>query len=1169
MSFVHLHSHSEYSLLDGSLRINPLKAKDQNIGESFLKKAKDLGMNAVALTDHGVMYGAIEFISSAKNYGIKPIVGCEVYVAKRTRFDKSPKLDDDQYHLLLLAKDYTGYQNLLKLVTYSNLEGFYYKPRVDHELLSKYSKGIIASSACLSGEIPSFLLEGNEKKAKETACLYKDIFGSENFYLELQDNSLKEQKEVNPKIVKLSEDVQIPLVASNDVHYLTQRDAEYQDVLLCIQTQKTVYAEKRLRFGSDQFYLKSPQEMELLFGQLPSALKNTLNIAEKCSLKLDFSKHYLPDFEQPPGFTRESYLEMLCDEGLAKRFKEHREEIKDRLNYELTIIKSTGLAAYFLIVWDFVNFAKTRGIPVGPGRGSSVGSLVAYLLGITEINPLEHGLIFERFLNPDRISLPDIDIDFCVERREEVINYVAEKYGKDKVAQIVTFGRMKARASIRDTGRALDVPLSYVDKIAKLVPFGYSISEALETQELKTIYEKDKKTKNLLDTAANLEGLARNVSIHAAGVVISKDSLTSHVPLQRMSGNEIVVQYEMNSLEKIGLLKMDFLGLRNLTVMDECLKLIKKTHKKEINLLDLSFDDKKTYKLLSEGKTSGVFQLESSGMKRYIRELKPKKIEDIIAILALYRPGALSAGAVDEFVKIKNGKGKVKYLHPSLEEVLKETCGVIVYQEQVMQIANLLAGYSMAQADELRKAMGKKKPELMAKLKQTFLEGCKNKGINNKTASKIFELMEYFSGYGFNKPHSTAYAFISYQTAYLKANYPKEYMASLLTSVMGNTDKVTLFVRETNCLGIKVFPPDINISEVGFSSCKDGIWWGLASIKNVGYPAAESIIKARTDSGRFDTLFDLAARVDLRLVNKRVLESLVKSGAMDKFGANRATLLASVDKALEYGTKFQKEKKSGQMSLFDHCQGSISFDMKSCYVKGDDLSSAELLKCEKEVLGIYITSHPLDEYKTELEKIANCTVENLSDRKKSEQVSIAGLITNCKKIITRSNQAMAFLTLEDFTGTVEVIVLPKVYETAMGLLKEDELVVVRGSIDFKDKFSLNSEEAEFIEVKVLANDIKLLKDYFKYARFSDLSYNKDKDLKGYHIRIHPYQQVFLKDLKEIIKRNKGRDEVYLHLEGGAKDKTLIKLGEEYKVAGEGFLKETEELLGKGLVWEAL
>ena len=877
-------------------------------------------MHSLAVTDHGNMYAVVDFYLQAKEFGIKPLVGCELYVAPRSRFDKETKEDRSPYHLTVLAKDKTGYKNLLKLVSLASLEGFYSRPRVDRELLEKYHAGLVVLSGCPKGEVPTLLLEGREQKAEEAVNWHREIFG-EDYYLEIMDLNLPDFKELRPKLTEFSRRVNIPLVATNDIHCVRREDAYSQDVLLCIQTNAFLDDEKRLKFNTEEFYLKSGTEMAELFSDIPEALKTTFEIAEKCNLELETGVLHLPNFVVPEGETPESYLEKLAWEGIKKKYGTLLPpETIDRVKYELYTIEKMGYAPYFLIVQDFINWAKEHGIQVGPGRGSAAGSIVSYSLGITNIDPLKYGLIFERFLNLERVTMPDIDIDFCFERRGEVIDYVSKKYGADHVAQIVTFGTMAARGAIRDVGRVQRMPLPEVDRIAKLVPFGPEITldKALESvKEIKTLYEKDEKVKALIDTARKLEGMVRHASVHAAGVVISQEPLTEYTPLQKIDENVTVTQYSMEDLEKIGLLKMDFLGLRNLTMIGHAVEILKRTQGLELAMNNIPLDDPRTYKLLSEGETLGVFQLESRGMRALIKDLRPSNFDEIIALLALYRPGPLESGMVEDYVKRKNKQIPIRYELPELQPILRETYGVILYQEQVMEIAGRIAGFSMGQADVLRAAMGKKKTKEMAMQKEFFIEGAVKRGVSKHKATELFNLCAKFAGYGFNKSHSTSYAMISYQTAYLKANYPVEFMAALLTSVMGNTDKVTAYIAEAKKMKIKILPPDINESYRNFTVTKEGIRFGLTAIKNVGVAALDSIIEAKETGGHFASFYDFCKRVDTRTANKKVIESLIKAGTFDSFGQGRAFLLATFEKTMNKSSAEQKEIASGQGMLFE------------------------------------------------------------------------------------------------------------------------------------------------------------------------------------------------------------------------------------------------------------
>ncbi len=1146
-SFVHLHLHSEYSLLDGSCRIDKL-----------LKKASENNMKSLAVTDHGSMYGTIEFIKQAKEYGINPIIGCECYVAPRSRFDKDPALDKHPYHLILLAKDNEGYANLLDLVSLSNLEGFYYKPRIDRELLTQKSKGLVASTACLQGEVAQNILKGDMKKAEEALAFYRDVFGEDNLYVELMDHGIEEQKKVNPLLIELAEKMHLPLIATNDVHYLCREDSLAHEVQVCINTQKKLADTDRMGNMPPEFYLKTEKEMLDIFGHVKQAVYNTSDIASRCKVNIYFSALHLPDFPLPEGFTLDSYLEHLCMEGFKTRYPEITEELMQRMRYELSVISQMGFSAYFLIVWDFIRYARTSGIPVGPGRGSAAGSLVAYLIGITDIDPMRFGLLFERFLNPARKSMPDVDTDFCVERRGEVIKYVTEKYGSDRVSQIVTFGRMKARNAIRDVGRVLDLPLPFVDKIAKMIPQGLTIEKALKSeQELKREYEAGGEVKTLLDTAQVVEGLARQPGIHAAGVLISKNPLSTTVPLQRMSKGEIIAQYDMNCVSDIGLLKMDFLGLRNLTVIEKTLRLIKEAQGKEIDMLSLPLDDPGVYTLLTDAKTVGVFQLESSGMQKYLAKLKPSRFEDIVAMCALYRPGPLEGGLVSSFIERRHGRETVDYMHPLLEPILKETYGVIVYQEQVMQIAVSLALYTMGQADDLRKAMGKKKPEVMAKQKASFLAGCEKNNIDPKTALKVWDFMEVFAGYGFNKSHTVAYGFVAYQTAYLKVHYPREYMAALLTSVKDKIEDVSFFIRECKNMGIKVLPPDINKSSLDFSVEEDSIRFGLSAVKNVGSGVIDSILAVRDEIGEFKSLEEFIVQTS-GIINRKVLESFSKSGAFDLFGYSRACIMESLDFLSAYGARVKQEKTSGQMSLFD--SPALSDDFSEFELKNtSEFPKETLLENEKEVLGTYISDHPLNRFKTEFEsgKIQSLII-NLPLLDDESKTVCGGLFTNIKTILTKRNQKMAFAQLEDFTGAVEVVILPNIYSNYKDYILADKPVAVSGKVELSEAEDLEGEETEGKAVaKIIADKIISMESVEAAGDFA-AGRNMCCCIKvDYQFREH------VTELRDIIRKDPGTLPVTLQISsfGG---NTSMHLGDKFKV---GFSKEFKEnienLLGKG------
>ncbi|MDD5422859.1 MAG: DNA polymerase III subunit alpha, partial [Candidatus Omnitrophica bacterium] len=952
--FVHLHVHTQYSLLDGACLLEPL-----------MNKVKEHRMPACAMTDHGNMFGAIEFYDLCMKNGVKPIIGSEVYIAPDSRFEKSSRgISDASFHLVLLAKNETGYRNLMKLVSIGFLEGFYYRPRIDKEVLAKHKDGLICLSACLKGEIPHLIYTNQLDQARKTIDEYKDMFGKDNFYLEIQDNLIPEQDTVNAELIKLSRETGIGLVATNDVHYVEKDHAKAHEALLCIQTQTTLDDPNRMRLQTEEFYFKSRDEMARKFGDAaPEALKNTVAIAEKCNLELDFKKTHLPNYKVPEGKTKEGYLRELVDQGLKKRYPDDDKTVLDRVQHELKIIEKLGYTSYFLIAWDFVHYAKENHIPVGPGRGSAAGSVVSYALGITSIDPLRYDLLFERFLNPERVSMPDIDIDFCYERRNEVIDYVVKKYSKDNVAQIITFGTMMAKAVVRDTGRAMGMPYADVDKIAKLIPndLNMTLTHALEQEpELRNLYKMDSKIAQLIETSLVLEGLTRHASTHAAGIVISEEPLVNHVPLYKIQDGQITTGYSMSSLEKIGMLKMDMLGLRTLTVISEAKKIIKRTKGIDLDLDNVPTEDKKTYKLLTNAESVGVFQLESSGMRDLLKKLKPEKFEDLIALLALFRPGPIGSGMLDDFMKRKHGEVKMRYDHQLLEPILKETYGVILFQEQAMRIASSLAGFTLAQADNLRRAMAKKTPEVMVEVRTHFVNGCLKNRIDRRTADRIFDQIEYFAGYGFNKSHSAAYAMISYQTSYLKANYPGEFMTALLTSEKDNLDKIAVYISESQRMGLKILPPDVNESYANFTLIGDSIRFGLLAVKNVGQGAIESIIGVRDKGGKFKSIYEFTERVDLRLVNRKVIESLIKCGALDSLGLYRSQLSAMIDKALEVAGGIQKDRSNGQLSFFDKFEDEENF--KKTYQEIPNIPEwpeNQLLAYEKEMLGFYVTNHPL------------------------------------------------------------------------------------------------------------------------------------------------------------------------------------------------------------------
>ena len=1008
-------------------------------------------MPACAITDHGNMFGAIEFYQSCITNGIKPIIGSEVYIAPKGRLDKTfSQGEETANHLILLVRDEAGYKNLMKLVSIGYLEGFYYKPRIDKEALAQYSEGLIALSSCLKGEIPRLAMNNKEEKLKQLAAEYCDILGKENFYFELQDNSIPEQREVNKELIRLGKELGIGLVATNDVHYLTKDSAKAHEALLCIQTQTTLDDPNRMKLQTDQFYFKSTEEMKALFKDVPEAISNTIKIAERCNLELDFKKTFLPHYIVPHGVTREKYMKDLCEQNLLSRYKEITPQIKDRLENEVRVISKAGYTSYFLIVWDFINYAKSKGIAVGPGRGSAAGSIVSYLLGITDIDPLRYNLLFERFLNSERVSMPDIDIDFCYEKRGEVIDYVIQKYGKDNVAQIITFGTMAARAVIRDTGRAMNIPYADVDKIAKLVPIDpdMTLELALEQEpELARLYKEDSKIRELINISKKLEGLTRHASTHAAGVVISEDLLTNHVPLFKTSDGQISTGYAMGSLEKIGLLKMDFLGLRTLTVIQEALKIINRVNGVDLKVENIPMDDPKTYKLLNNAESTGIFQLESSGMRDLLRKLKAEKFEDIIALLALYRPGPIGSGMLDDYIKRKHGKIEVRYDHPLLEASLKETYGVIVYQEQVMMIVSSLAGFSLAQADILRRAIGKKTPEIMEQQRKAFIDGAVKNKIERRIAEKIFSLIEHFAGYGFNKSHSAAYATISYRTAYLKANYPVEFMTALLTSEKDNTDKIVEYIDEAERMGIKILPPDVNESYANFTMInKNEIRFGLSAVKNVGEGSIESIIEARKKYSRFPSLYEFCERTDLRLVNKKVLESLIKCGAFDSMGLKRSQLMATLVEAMDTAVAAHKESAMGQMTFFMESSSSPKApDMK-------EWPESQLLNFEKEMLGLYITGHPLAVYEKIIKEYSTSASAGLKGLEDGQKVWFGGIINKIKNTVTkRSGEKMAIMMMEDMEGSVEALVFPNSYKNVSRYIALNAAIFVNGRLSLKEE----------------------------------------------------------------------------------------------------------------------
>ena len=1122
--FCHLHLHTEYSLLDGSGKI-----------PKIIERAKELGMDSIAITDHGVMYGCVEFYKQAKAAGIKPILGCEVYVAAKSMKIKPPDKENSTHHLVLLVKNEKGYENLMKIVSKASIEGFYYKPRIDHEYLKSHSEGLIALSACLAGEVQQNILKNKIDKAKDVALLYKDIF-KEGFYLEIQNHGMEEQKKVNEVNIKLSKELNIPLVATNDVHYINKKDSKSHDILMCIQTGKTVEDKNRRRYPSDQFYLKSADEMYNMFSYVPEALENTVKIAKECNYDYKFHESKLPSFPLPDGREPYEYLKEHCYLGLIERYEEFKnlrgskydedkikevssnsekaKEYVDRLEYELGIIKQMGYVDYFLIVWDFIRFAREKGIPTGPGRGSAAGSIVAYTLGITKIDPIKYSLIFERFLNPERVSMPDIDSDFCYERRQEVIDYVVEKYGKDNVSQIITFGTMAPRACIKDVGRAMSYSYAEVDRITKMIPtmIGITIDKALEMNpELKKIYDSEDRVKNLIDISKDLEGLPRHSSTHAAGVVIASRPLVDYVPLQK-NDEMIVTQFGMTTLEELGLLKMDFLGLRTLTVMNDAINMIKKNRGIEIDLDKIDVADKEVYKMIGEGKTTGVFQLESPGMTSFMKELKPDSLEDIIAGISLYRPGPMAE--IPKYIDGKRDFHNVKYLDEKLESILDVTYGVMVYQEQVMEIVRKLAGYSMGRSDMVRRAMSKKKHKVMEEERYNFINGivkedgtievpgCVRNGVSAEVGNKIFDSMMDFASYAFNKSHAAAYAVVGYETAYLMRYYPVEMIAAMLNSVMGVSEKVAYYIKFAEKCGIQVLPPDINESYSKFTVKGDTIRFGLAAIKNVGVNVVLSIVESRKKKGKFKSLVDFVDKIDLSSVNKRAVESLIKAGALDSFNIFRSKLLAVYEKLMDGVYSNQKRNIDGQISLFALDDSNINLP-EIQYPNIKEFNKRSLLFMEKEMTGLYISGHPLDDYKESLKVQTTTTIENINKSyelfienlnnsiedqempiKDNDNVILGGILTEVKQKVTRNNTIMAFVQLEDLSGTIEVIVFPKVLDRYRDVIEEDALVRIKGRISIKEDEmpKLLCESIEGLE-KVSSNRI--------YIRITDKSYIRE------------------------------------------------------------------------------
>jgi DNA polymerase-3 subunit alpha len=1151
--FVHLHVHTQYSLLDGAIRLKDL-----------IQTARSHGMPAVTMTDHGNMFGALEFYEKAKKEQIKPIIGCEVYLAPRSRFDRQPRGDtgalaDEEriYHLLLLARDRSGYQNLLRLVSAAYIEGFYYKPRIDKELLRQHSEGLIGLSACLKGEVASLLLKNQVEQAKRAALDYSEIFGPEGFFLELQANGLPEQAVVNDALIALGKDTGLPLVATNDCHYLRRSDARAHEILLCIQTGKTILDEKRMKFQTDHLYFKAPEEMFREFAHVPEALENTLRIAEMCNLEIELGKYHFPVFPLEPGESVEDRFEKSARDGFRDRLaiiRKRRPEFSDqdekayeeRLRYELRVIREMGFAAYFLIVADFINYAKNRRIPVGPGRGSAAGSLVAYVMRITDLDPIEHGLIFERFLNVERISMPDIDVDFCIHGREEVFKYVAEKYGKDRVAQIATFGTMQAKAVIRDVGRALAMPYNDVDRIAKLIPpaLGTTLEKAFEIEpRLQELQRDDPQIRELFEIALALEGLTRHASTHAAGVVMADKPIVEYIPLYRGQDEEIVTQYSMKYVEKAGLIKFDFLGLRNLTVIDNAVRLIRENHGIDLVMDELALDDPATYELLSRADTTGVFQLESSGMRDILVRLRPENFADIVALVALYRPGPLESGMVENYIQGKHGQIEVSYDLEQLRPILEPTYGVILYQEQVMNVASALASYSLGEADILRRAMGKKQPEEMAKQRDRFLAGAEANHIDPAKANHIFDLMEKFAGYGFNKSHSAAYALIAYQTAYLKAHYTVEFMAALMNSFLSSTDQVVKLINECAEKSIEILPPDVNASNSDFSVVEGKIRFGLGGVKNVGETAVDVILQTREQQGPFKSIHDFCQRVDGQKVNRRVLEQLIKCGAFDSLHSSRARVLAALDEALERAQAFQRDRASGQMNLFEMLRARKNTSPASPKLPDvPEWDDRMKLQYEKESLGFYISGHPLDLYADQTAKLCTTQTTGAKEHREGAEVILCGVLSLIKELTTKKGDRMAFLTLEDKEGTIEVVSFSDTYQAARDLLGGDAPVVVIGKVQHDEKSS-----------KVIAAKVLNLDD----AQIQTV------DAVHIHLAAETTDQDALTRLRHLLMTHPGECKILLHLNIEGKAEAVIALSPKLQVTPTTtFFQEMTQHFGK-------
>ncbi|MBI1950558.1 MAG: DNA polymerase III subunit alpha [Acidobacteria bacterium] len=1144
-SVVHLHNHSQFSLLDGASRL-----------EEMVERAAAFEMPAVAITDHGNLFGAIPFFEAAAEKGIKPILGCETYLAPGSRTDRTPSAGrKPYYHLLLLARDEEGYGNLMRLSTAGFLEGYYYRPRIDRDLLSKHAGGLIATSTCLGGEIPQLILAGRQADAERVACEYRELFGADNFFLEIQDQGIPEERSLNEVLVPLGRRLGIPLLATNDCHFLSREDHFAHDILICIQTGKTVKEAGRMRFTAEH-YFKSPEEMWRAFRDLPEAAENTLRVAERCNLTIGKGGNLLPHFQVPEGKTVEAYFREVAGRGFEERIPAWRdlerkgrlrlplEEYRRRLESEIDMIVRMGFAGYFLIVWDFIKYARDLGIPVGPGRGSAAGSLAAYCLRITDIDPLEYDLLFERFLNPERVTMPDIDIDFCIRGRAQVIDYVRDKYGRDNVAQIITFATMGAKAVIRDAGRGLDIPYGDCDRIAKMIPAepDMTIDKAIrQVPALRQMHEKEERVRQLLDVSRRLEGLTRHASVHAAGVVISPRPIVEYSPLARTRDDEIVTQYAMDEIGSIGLLKMDFLGLKTLTLVHDCVARIREDEGIAIDIASLPLDDPGTYAFFQTARTAGVFQFESSGMQDILRKLKPDRFEDLIALNALFRPGPIGSGMIDDYIERRHGRKAIEYIVPQLEEILGVTYGVIVYQEQVMQIASRLAGFTLGEADVLRRAMGKKKKDVMAAQRESFMRGCRSRGVGEKDARRIFELMEYFAGYGFNKAHSTAYALIAYRTAWLKSHYPRHFMAALLTAEKDNTDNIVKYIGECRDMGIAPLAPHVNRSGVDFSVEEDGIRFGLGAVKNVGEGAARMIVEARRRAGSFGSLAGLCREVDLKTVNKRTLESLVKAGALDGLGPSRTTLCAAVDPAIESSQKANRDRESGQAGLF---AGGHPAAGPPASPPLPEWPEKELLAYEKETLGFYMAGHPFREYATRLGGLVTHTTLTLKDIQKPRQATLAGIVSSLKRRKTRRGEMMAVFNLEDLEGSVEIVVFPDLYARQKSLLEDEAALLVTGNVEIaEDQRRLIAET--FLPLDQAEERVKEIVISIPPAGLEDSAVGRVRDL----LRDRP-----------------GPCPVYLEVTEPAGFRATLRAGNALKVSPSRDLTlALEDILGKGTV----